>query len=196
MNSSHPRLSSDSSATIPMRAVNSVCFNFPIQSPDPIPQSNSPIQFPNPANFPIQLPDYQIIQLPDSEERDFDYRAVLDGALVCGDLDVPVSLREARDVAGSLERRVGGAVAEADRVELMPVRGRDDAAAERDADGSRRVRRQAGDGPQERHEQNVRIREARRRVSGHPEERGPSHYRERRRLARPDRDAVKDHLAA
>src|SRR5207247_2719500 len=142
----------------------------PIQSPNPIPHANSPIQFPNPANFPIQLPDYQIIQLPDSEERDFDYRAVLDGALVCGDLDVPVSLREARDVAGSLERRVGGAVAEADRVELMPVRGRDDAAAERDADGSRRVRRQAGDGAQERHEQNVRIREARRRVAGHPEE--------------------------
>src|SRR5438094_6700731 len=64
MNSSHPRLSSDSSATIPMRAVNSVCFNFPIQSPDPILQSNPPIQSFNPipqsnpqSNRPIQSPN-------------------------------------------------------------------------------------------------------------------------------------------
>src|SRR4029077_19018272 len=100
---------------------------------------------PTPFNFPIQLPDYQITQLPNSEECYLHERSFFNDAGVCGDLDVAVCLRQTRDVAGAFECGVGRAVAEADGVELMTVRGGDDAAAERGADGSRRVRRQAGD---------------------------------------------------
>ena len=50
--------------------------------------------------------------------------------------------------------------------------------------------------PQKRHEQDVGVRQTRRRVAGHPEERRAGHERESGRLSRPDRDAVKDHLAS
>ena len=65
--------------------------------------------------------------------------------------------------------------------------------AERRADGLRRVERQAGGGAQERHEQDVRVRQAGRRVARHAEERHAVDDRERRRLAGFDGDAVKDH---
>ena len=64
------------------------------------------------------------------------------------------------------------------------------------ANGARRVRRQTRDRAQERHEQDVRVRQARRGIAGHAEERRAADERERRRLAGLDGDAMKDHLAA
>ncbi len=52
------------------------------------------------------------------------------------------------------------------------------------------------DPAQQRHEQDVGVRQARRRVAGHAEHRLAADAAERRRLARLDGDAVEDHLAA
>ena len=143
-----------------------------------------------------QLLDYPIIQLPDSEQSDGNHRSLVHHVLIGRDFDVAVSLREAGDVAGAFERRKGCATFQPHRVELMPSGARRNPPAERDVDGAWRVRRKPRRGPQERHKQDVCVREARRRVAGHPEKRRPVNQGERGWLARLHGDAVKDHLAA
>ena len=88
----------------------------------------------------------------------------------------------------------------------MTAGGGHDPAGEGKPRGLRRVRRQPRDRAQKRHEQDVRVRQTRRRIAGHPEKRnaaGPGgrgprseNARECGRLAGADRDAVEDHLAA
>src|SRR2546425_9300012 len=79
------------------------------------------------------------------EKRHVHVSSLFHRTLVGRDLDVAVRLREAGDIARTFERGKGGAVAEPDGVELMPASGRDDAAAERDADRARRVWRQTSE---------------------------------------------------
>ena len=83
--------------------------------------------FANPSvDFQI---DRQVVdrRLKISEERDLHHGAFLDGALIGWNLDVAVGLRQARDVARSLERREAPPSREAHGVELMTPGRRDDA---------------------------------------------------------------------
>ena len=105
-------------------------------------------------------PDHQITQFEDSEQRDVHELAFLDDTFTGWNFDIAVRLREARDVAGSLERRQRHAIADADGVELMTTDGRRDPAAERRAHDTRPVRRQPRRRAEERHEQHVCVREA------------------------------------
>ena len=65
----------------------------------------------------------------------------------------------------------------------------------RHGDGPRRGRRQARHAPEERRQQQVRVRQARGRVARHAEDRRRTDVAERGRLARLDRDAVERHVA-
>ena len=117
-----------------------------------------------------------------------------------GDLDVAVGAREAGDLTRALERGDDRSLREAHREELVAPAAACDATCQRQPDLLRNPHRQPGKRPEQRHEQDVGVGQARGRVARQPEEQGgrePSfEAREQRRLARLHRHAVEDNLAA
>src|SRR5258708_5362130 len=113
----------------------------------------------------------QITEFPNSKHRDDDVCAFLERALIRRNLDVAVRRGEAGDVSRPLEGGVGGAVAQTDRVELVPAYRGHDATAEWNTERARCAHRQTGDRAQVRHEPDVRVRQAGCGIAGHAEER-------------------------
>src|SRR3954447_20616853 len=68
---------------------------------------------------------------PQSKELHLDHRSLLDDVSIARNLDVTVGIGEAGDLAGALERRMGEAVDNPYRIDLVAAHGRFDPAAER-----------------------------------------------------------------
>ena len=127
-----------------------------------------------------------------SEEGYRHFCPLFHSALVGCYLDVSIRLRQAGDLARTLERRDCDAIGEPHGVELVTAGWGVDGPAERHAHGARREEWQAGGGAEKRDEQDVSVRQTRRWVSGHAEEWLAVDVREGRGLAGLHRDAMKD----